>query len=109
MFVTLRHETRNRYMVIRIESDEQVARNALINALVKASNSVSATCYKEVAPWLTYFENNTGIVKFDHRHKDIMIGIVERIRLQDRGRKPMKVTALGVSGTINKARKKYIR
>jgi RNase P/RNase MRP subunit POP5 len=107
--VPVKHEIRNRYIVLRIDSEEQVPRNILINALVKASNSVSAGCYKEVAPWLTYFEANVGVVKYNHKHKETMMVIVERIKLTDRDNKAMNVTSLGISGTINKARKKYIR
>ena len=103
------HEIRSRYIVLRIDSKEQVPRNILINALVKASNSVSGNCYKEVAPWLTYFEANVGVVKYNHKQKEAMMMIVERIKLTNSGHQPMKVTSLGISGTINKARKKYIR
>lgn len=109
ILVPAKHEIRNRYIVLKIEGKEQVPRNILINALVKASNSISGNCYKEVAPWLTYFEDNIGVVKFNHKQKEVMIRIVEHIRLMDSCHQPMKVTSLGISGTINKARKKYIR
>ena len=102
-------EPRNRYLVIKIGGEEQIPRNVLIKAIVKASNSMSSSCYKDVAPWLTFYENNAGIVKFNHKKKEDMLRIVERIMLTDSGHQPMKVTSLGISGTINKARKKYIR
>ncbi len=80
----------------------------LIKAIRNAARSCGEDYYERVGPWLTYFGDNYGVVKYNHRMKEEMLALAERIEINEAGRDPVKATALGISGTINKARKKYI-
>jgi RNase P/RNase MRP subunit POP5 len=94
--------------VVRLDSEEDIPRNLLIRAIRNAARSLGEQYYEDVGPWLTYFENNYGVIKYNHKKKEEMLTLVERIALLDSNRKPVPIHTLGISGTINKARKKYI-
>ena len=101
-------KTRARYLVVRLASEETIARPVLIKAIRKAAKSLGESYYEEVSPWLTFFENNYGVIKYEHRKKKEMLALVENLKVLDSSGKPVEVSSLGISGTINKARKKYI-
>jgi RNase P/RNase MRP subunit POP5 len=101
-------DQRTRYVVIRLDHSENVPRPVLIKAIMQASRSIGERCYEEVGPWLTYFENNYGVIRYNHIEKDQMLAIMDRLRILDNKNGAVVVRTLGVSGTINKARKKYI-
>ena len=101
-------KVRPRYLVVRLETDGEIPRNVFIKAIRKGAQSLGEGVYEDVTPWLTYFENNYGVIKYSHKKKDRMLELVREMKLENREGKTVKITSLGVSGTINKARKKYI-
>lgn len=108
-FVTaLKDKVRSRYLVVKLETEDHIPRNLFIKAIRKAARDIEEGYYDEVGPWLTYFENNYGVIKYNHKKKQEMLVLFERIRLLDDEKNPVEIRALGISGTINKARKKYI-
>ena len=104
----MKDKVRTRYLVVRIESKDEISRSVLIKAIRKAARTMGENYYEQVGPWLTYFEKNYGVIKYNHKKKDEMLVLVERIELLDDTRATVPVITLGISGTINKARKKYI-
>jgi len=93
---------------VKLTTDDEIPRNLFIKAIRKAARSIDEGYYDEVGPWLTYFEDNYGVIKYNHKKKQEILTIIERIQLLDDQNDPVEIRALGVSGTINKARKKYI-
>ena len=104
----LKDKVRTRYLVVRLDSEDEIPRNLFIKAIRKAARSLGEKYYEDVGPWLTYFENNYGVIKYNHKKKEEMLRLVEKINLHDSDRTPVPIQTLGISGTINKARKKYI-
>jgi len=101
-------KARTRYLVIRLESREAITREELIRAIRKASRTFGEGYYEEVGPWLTYYEGNHGVIKYNHRKKAEMLALVKELRFPGKAEGLVVVRTLGISGTINKARKKYI-
>jgi RNase P/RNase MRP subunit POP5 len=101
-------KVRPRYLVIRLECETAIQRHILIKAIRNAARSFGEDYYEKVGPWLTYFENNYGVVKFNHKMKEEMLALLKRVDITITEESGVKATPLGISGTINKARKKYI-
>lgn len=59
-------------------------------------------------PWLTVFEHNKGILRCVHTYKDEAIGLLTSIKTMGGEKMPIKVETLGTSGTIKKAKRKYL-
>lgn len=95
-------------MVIRAETESEIARAHFIKIIRTAAGKLGKDTYDNVTPWLTFYENNYGVVKYSHTKKEEMIKIVEKMSWQTRTGDKVTFKSLGVSGTINKARKKYI-
>ena len=101
-------KVRSRYLVVKLKTNNEIPRNLFIKAIRKGAQSLGEGVYEDVTPWLTYFENNFGVIKYSHTKKDKMLELVREMKLEDKEGNPVEITSLGVSGTINKARKKYI-
>ncbi len=93
---------RSRYVVFRVESDEALEISELIKALREASNSLP----RESRPSLVSYEGGLGIVRCAHTDKEEVIGLLRAISTI--GRQEVCVTTLGTSGTIRRAREKYV-
>lgn len=109
---------RKRYIVFRVEPEGEttseaqapieISRGPMIGAIrwsVKANTKSPITSY-----WLTVFENDYGILRCPHIEKEDAIRVLTAIRWiwQDDRRVEVKITTLGTSGTIKRAREKYI-
>jgi RNase P/RNase MRP subunit POP5 len=103
-----KEKVRKRYLVVRLDCEEEIPRNVLIKAIRKAAAGFGDNYYEEVGPWLTYFERNYGVIKYNHKKKEQMLALVERMSVVNKDSARVPIHTLGISGTINKARKKYI-
>ena len=64
--------------------------------------------WDRVEPWLTVFENNEGILRCAHGFKEEAMELLASIRTIGREKIPVTVETLGTSGTIKRAKKKYL-
>ena len=56
----------------------QTLRYTLVN-IFNTFSCFSDDYYEMVGPWLTYFENNYGVVKFNHKMKEEMLALIKRV------------------------------
>ncbi len=94
---------RKRYLVIRLSRPDAVDRKEMINLIRSSANGISKDLFEKVEPWLTVYDGSFGIVRFNHKYRDEIISIVEAIDIPD-----CHLETVGISGTIKKARKKYL-
>ncbi len=90
-------EKRNRYVVFEIE-DGKTDRRGMIRAIREA---FSRDEYEKFEPWLTVFEGDKGIIRFDHKGKERVIEVIDEIVV---GGGVVRTTF--TSGTIKKAKEK---
>jgi len=94
-----RTRPRRRYVVFRVESESPVSEEKLLVHLQDA--------LRQRSPGLIYFDGRYGILRCPHTAKDATITTLNSIR--EAAPKTMTVRTLGTSGTIRRARSKFIR
>ena len=93
-----RSRPRYRYVVFRIESEISFAESSVTEAL--------AAAFAGRAPRLVVYRRNFGIVRCTNTTKEETIRALNAMRTI--GRRQAAVRTLGTSGTIRKAREKYL-
>ena len=89
---------RFRYVVFQIESEVSVSEEAMVVAL--------AAAFPGRVPKLVVFQRDSGIVRCLNTTKDETIRRLNAMRAIDK--RPVVVRTIGTSGTIRKAREKYL-
>ncbi|MEE9150570.1 MAG: Rpp14/Pop5 family protein [Thermoplasmata archaeon] len=97
---------RKRYMAFRVHSPRTISRKEFIAAI--RENIPSNDAWNRIKPWLTIFEDNEGILRCVHTSKDETIDLLTSIKTIGREKMAIKVETLGVSGTIKKAKRKFL-
>lgn len=90
-------ENRNRYVVFEIGSG-RTDRRGMIRAIRRA---FSRDEYEDYEPWLTVFEGDKGIIRFDHMGKERVLELLDGIEV---GGGEVRTTF--TSGTIKRAKEK---
>lgn len=97
---------RKRYIAFQITASRTISRNELIYEIRDKEKSNE---YQEgIKPWLTVFENNEGILRCAHTKKDEAMRLLASIKSIGREKVPVKVITLGTSGTIKRAKRRYL-
>ena len=97
---------RKRYIAFKIKSSHTVSRKELIAAIRKSMPDKSS--WERAKPWLTVFEENMGILRCAHNGKDEAVELLASIKTIGSRKIPVVVETLGTSGTIKRAKKKYL-
>lgn len=98
---------RKRYIAFSVEAPRDVSRKEFISAIRK--NAPEQDKWERMEPWLTVFENNKGILRCRHTGCEEAILLLNSIESIGRERVKIKVRTLGTSGTIKKAKSRYLR
>jgi RNase P/RNase MRP subunit POP5 len=97
---------RKRYIAFSVESPRDISRKEFISAIrMKAPEQDK---WEKMEPWLTVFENNKGILRCTHKGCEEAISLLNSIESIGRERVKIKVRTLGTSGTIKKAKSRYL-
>jgi RNase P/RNase MRP subunit POP5 len=64
--------------------------------------------WERIKPWLTIFEENKGILRCAHTSKQEAVELLTSIRRVGKENMPVRIETLGTSGTIKKAKKKFL-
>ncbi len=65
------------------------------------------TFHREVKPWLVLMEGNRGLLRCAHTHRDEAVRLLRSLENPEGLGRPVRT--LGTSGTIRKARERYLR
>ena len=93
---------RNRYIAFRIEGRRRVTPPEFTEALRGAAASVPAP----ERPRLVLLAGDRGLVRCRHTAKEATIALLRAVTKAGGG--PVRVETLGTSGTIRRARRKYL-
>ena len=127
---------RKRYIVFKIDSESDISKRDLIYALNKllhynlnnkaqGDNSMVNTPKESkdahiniaseqntnafvVMPWVIKVTNNYGLIRCHHLDKNKTINLLQSIEWTGKKKFPVNIRTLGTTGTIKKARKKYL-
>ncbi|UCG69123.1 MAG: hypothetical protein JSV09_15280 [Thermoplasmata archaeon] len=97
---------RKRYIAFQITAPRIISRNEFISAIREKEKDEGNQ--EDVRPWLTVFENNKGILRCAHTNKEKAMRLLVSIKSIGRDKVPVKVVTLGTSGTIKKAKRRYM-
>lgn len=97
---------RKRYIAFRVEAPHTISRKEFISAI--RNNVKDKAQWERVEPWLTVFENNEGILRCIHTAKEEAVEILTSISGVGRPNIEVKVMTLGTSGTIKKAKLRFL-
>jgi RNase P/RNase MRP subunit POP5 len=97
---------RKRYIAFRVDAPHVISRKEFISAI--RNNVKDKAQWDRVEPWLTVFENNEGILRCIHTARDEAVEILTRINVVGRPSVDVKVETLGTSGTIKKAKLRFL-
>lgn len=92
---------RPRYVVFLVEG-AAVEKASVIQALREASRPLP----EEARPWLVSLEEGVGVVRCRHTAKEDVIRLLRGVRRV--GGREVRVRTLGTSGTLRRARAKYV-
>ena len=95
---------RKRYIAFKVNAPREITRGEFITAIKR--KVPQRTLWGEMTPWLTVFENNRGILRCAHTCLDEAIKLLSSITQVGGGR--VEVVTLGTSGTIKKAKQRYL-
>jgi len=124
---------RKRYIIFKIDSNSDISKRDLIytfNKLVytRSNNTASETNFKlrgppgtkiniasanniltfNQLPWVIKITNHYGIIRCHHLDKNKTIELLHSITCTGNNKHPVKIKTLMTTGTIKKARKKYL-
>jgi RNase P/RNase MRP subunit POP5 len=124
---------RKRYIIFKIDADLDISKRDLIytfNKLLheRSNTTASETSFKLRAPpgakinttsanntitfkqlpWIIKIINNYGIIRCHHLDKKRTIELLHSIKCTGNNKHPVKIRTLVTTGTIKKARKKYL-
>ncbi|WP_455393234.1 Rpp14/Pop5 family protein [[Eubacterium] cellulosolvens] len=124
---------RRRYIVFKIDSASLISKRDLIYTLNKllhynANNNLqnetskenityhpskdTASVPQQIAfnqlPWIIYLVNNYGLIRCHHLDQNKTISLLNSIKWIGKKKSPINIRTLGTTGTIRKARKKYL-
>ncbi len=97
---------RKRYIAFKITAPRTISRKEFIVSIRQSIPDKNS--WERIEPWLTVFEDNEGILRCTHTSKDEAIELLTSIKTVGRERIPVKIETLGASGTIKKAKRKYL-
>jgi RNase P/RNase MRP subunit POP5 len=97
---------RKRYIAFSVEAPRDISRKEFISAIRK--NAQEQEKWERMEPWLTVFENNKGILRCTHTGCQEAILLLTSIESIGREGVKIKVKTLGTSGTIKKAKSRYL-
>lgn len=91
-----------RYVAFRVEVDQDVPRQAMIQAIQQAGRHLDAEGFDAADVWLTRFDGARGIVRCRHRGAAFtreLLGGLDHISIAKID-VPVRVETVGTSGTI---------
>lgn len=97
---------KKRYIAFRIEAPRKITRKEFIGAIRQGVSDDRQ--WERIKPWLTVFEGNCGILRCFYLSKDEAVSLLTSIRQIGREGVPVSVTTLGTSGSIKKAKMKFL-
>jgi RNase P/RNase MRP subunit POP5 len=83
---------------------KEITRQELIAAIRRSVSDKDQ--WERMAPWLTVFEQSGGILRCAHTGQNEAIELLTSIERAGGAR--VKITTLGTSGTIKKAKERYL-
>lgn len=91
-------DRKRRYVIIEVEGE--LGRRELIDYLkgFEGGNEL----------WLIYYDGKRAIIRTDHTAKDMAVKYLNRDLKMDDGSRGASLRTIGVTGTIKKARMKYL-
>lgn len=102
-------EGRTRHVAFRIEADEPVGREALVQAVqAVAADLLGRDGLEAMHPWLTVFDGEEGLLRVRHTHQEEAREVLEAIRWVGDPDETVTVVPLGTSGTIRAARERHL-
>jgi RNase P/RNase MRP subunit POP5 len=101
--VAVRERTgRHRYIAFEVEAPEPPSAQEVIQALRRQARNFP----REVRPWLVLMEGRRGLLRCAHTHKEEAIMLLRSLGASEALGHPVRT--LGTSGTIRKAKKRYL-
>ena len=97
---------KKRYIAFRIEAPREITRKEFIGAI--RQGVPEKVQWEQMKPWLTVFEDNCGILRCFYLFKDEAIELLNSITHVGLERVAVSVTTLGTSGSIKKAKLKFL-
>lgn len=94
---------RSRYVVFTVEAARQPSKRDVAAAIQDTLSPVQAV---RIDPRIITFDGAWGILRCSHLHKDEAIAALQSIRRM--GRQAVRVRTTGTSGTIRRARRKFM-
>ena len=98
---------RKRYIAFTVTASRDITRKEFISAIRK--NTKSNEQWGRIGPWLTVFEKNKGILRCIHTGSNEAILLLTSIENVGRSGEKIRVNTLGTSGTIKKAKLRYLK
>jgi len=92
---------RSRYVAFAVRGGEPVGRADVLEILRTAAASAGGE-----RPWLVLWEGDRGLVRCAHTAKETTIALLRGI--SEVGGRTVAVETLGTSGTVRRARRKYL-
>jgi ribonuclease P/MRP protein subunit POP5 len=100
------HREKTRYIAFRIDAPRNITRKEFIGAIRLGAQDQKQ--WDEMKPWLTVFEDNCGILRCFYLSKDDAVKLLKSITHIGREKVPISVITLGTSGSIKKAKSKFL-
>lgn len=102
--VTVKERTgRHRYIAFEVQGGRPPSAQEVIQALRRQAR----TFPREVKPWLVLMEGTRGLLRCAHTHREEAIRLLRSLETPEGLGRPVRT--LGTSGTIRKAKEKYLR
>ncbi len=98
---------RKRYIAFSVSASREITRKEFIAAIRK--NTINNEQWDRIVPWLTVFENNMGILRCIHTGCNEAILLLTTIERVGKSGEKIQVNTLGTSGTIKKAKTRYLK
>jgi RNase P/RNase MRP subunit POP5 len=98
---------RKRYIAFSVKAPRDITRKEFISAIRK--NIADKDQWGRIEPWLTVFENNMGILRCIHTGCNEAKMLLTSIEKVGREGEKIQVKTLGTSGTIKKAKLRYLK
>lgn len=97
---------KRRYITFKVHSPKILSRKEFISAI--RQNISGKEAWDKMQPWLTVFQDNEGILRCNRNEVDKAKELLISIKSVGREQIPVTVETLGTSGTIKKAKGKYL-
>lgn len=94
---------RHRYIAFEVQGGFPPSTQEVIQALRRQAQAFP----REVKPWLVFMEGSKGLLRCAHTHREEAVRLLRSLEAPEGLGRPVRT--LGTSGTIRKARERFLR